>query len=62
MHSCHVKENSFKTAGIIIVIHFAGSKSETIGIYCYWKAGKVREILFTVVNTYLILIKIGIFH
>ena len=53
MHSCHVKDNSFKTAGIIIVTNFAGSKSETIGIYCYWKASKVSVILFTVVCTYL---------
>ena len=53
MHSCHVKDNSFKTAGIIIVTHFAGSKSETIGIYCYWKASKVSVILFTVVCIYL---------
>ena len=53
MHSCHVKDNIFKTAGIIIVTHFAGSKSETIGIYCYWKASKVSVILFTVVCTYL---------
>ena len=53
MHSCHVKDNSFKTAGIIIVTHFVGSKSETIGIYCYWKASKVSVILFTVVCTYL---------